>query len=212
MPRHKLFPALLLSCLVAAAVVLSQPGCDTDDGDNGTTTTTTAPGVSVGCVPCGGIDLRCDVCVPTGCPVCYDFDLQNGSMRMVYDDGSYYLMTTGGEGGTSEMVFYDSTGSQCMRMEVEQSGDTTVTNFYSRTDELCYEMSADAEAETMTYTTGSKTYVYHTDDETWDCPNGTTWSMPDYCDAADTGEVEDPTANCDTTQIGLCDDSQFGGI
>lgn len=210
MPGPRLFLSLLFACVVAAAVVLPQTGCDTDEGDNATTTTTSTPGVSIGCVPCGGIDLRCDVCVLTGCPVCYDIDMQSGGMRMVYDDGSYYTVTAGEAGGPSEMVFYDSTGSQCMRMEMEQNGEATLTTFYSRDNDLCYEARTDSAAETVTYTTGSKTYVYHTGDETWDCPNGTTWSMPDYCDAADTGEVEEPDANC--PQIGPCDDSQFGGI
>jgi hypothetical protein len=97
------------------------------------------------------------------------------------------------------MTFYDSTGSQCFRMVITMEGDSTTTAYYSKNDELCYEMTTDAD-NTVTYDVDGKVYVYYPDDGSWDCPDGTTWTLPPFCENAEVEEADAP----DTADTGMC--------
>ena len=89
--------------LMAILLGLFLAACDHDGGDGGDdsdTTTTTHAGGGINpssCIPCGDLILACPIdCKITGCPVCMDFDTESGQMKMVYEDGSYYIVDNNG--------------------------------------------------------------------------------------------------------------------
>ena len=106
------------------------------------------------CVPCGDFMINCNTA--GGCAVCFSLDLATGEMKWGYEDGSYMIMDTDIASGTMTMTFYDSYGV------------------------ICYTAVVDPLTSSITYTVNGKEYTVN-QDETWTCPDGSTWVMPDEC-------------------------------
>ncbi len=205
MKKSNRLAVCIFVCIIAFGSAFVFSSCDQNgEDDNETSGGGDGGGTVSSCIPCGGIDLSCDICQITGCPKCFEFDDETGGMKMVYDDGSYYITN---EAGT-EMIFYDSTGRQCFKMLITIEGNVTTTAYYSKDDELCYEMISDSADNTITYDVGDKEYVYHGDDESWDCPDGTTWVADESCGDVEVEEPEGPntagTGECPPV-TDLCD-------
>ena len=191
--------ALIFSMVLILGVF--QSACDQDGGDgedNSTVTTTTLGGGGINpasCIPCGDLNLDCQMnCEITGCPICMDMD-ENGGMKMMYDDGSYSLMTAGGS-----MTFYDSTDKQCFRMEISGNKST----YYTGDDEECYSIVPGPGDDEISFIVEGREYVYH-EDKTWDCPDGSTWELPSSCDQANDGQEDmHDTSNCPPV-TGICE-------
>ena len=147
-------------------------------GDSDTTTTTVPGGVSE-CVPCGDFMPTCDIrCAATlnpyhKCPVC--LSMNNNNIMLKYEDGSYYVM----ESGSDKVVttYYDSADKVCF--SYENNIANYETTMYDRTHTPCYTITVNSKNEPQFILNG-KTYTVH-EDETWTCPNGTTWKLPETC-------------------------------
>jgi hypothetical protein len=127
------------------------------------------------CIPCG--DFAPD-CGNLGCATCYsqviDYETGEFSTRTEYENGSYAVMTI--------------------------QDDTAVTTFYRSTGEVCYSYSSD-QAGKVTYTIDGKNYTM-IDEDTWTCPDGSTWERDPACDT-DTCSTDD----CDNDGIKNDDDN-----
>jgi hypothetical protein len=124
-----------------------------------------------------------------------DFDDSNGQMKMVYDDGAYYIISNDGN-----MTFYDNSGKQCFKMEISDS----TTTYYSGDNHECYSVTPGPEDDAVTFTVDSKEYIYH-ENGTWECPDGSTWDLPSSCEQADDGQDNMPdTSNC-TPVMEICE-------
>ena len=111
-----------IAFIILLCLLLFQLGCDENGGGGGeddtTTTTITNEGgddqttTTIGgnfpssCLPCNELVLACQQnCDIKGCPVCLEFDTQTNGVKMVFEDGSYYIADENG------MTFYDSSGN-----------------------------------------------------------------------------------------------------
>ncbi len=180
-----------------------------DDGDDSSTTTTVNTGGGggggggginpVSCIPCGDFFIACPMdCKITGCPECFTFDPQSGDMKLVYDDGSYSTSSSDGS-----MTFYDSTGKQCFRFEIDGDKQT----YYAGDDEECYSLIPGPDDGDLTFILDEKEYIYH-DDHTWTCPDGSTWELPPSCERAEDGREDSPdVSNCPPV-TSMCEDMQ----
>lgn len=147
-------------------------------GDNDTTTTT-IPGGASRCIPCGDFMPVCDVrCAATinpekKCPACYSID--NSTVLLKFDDGSYYVTETDPVTGKVITTYYDNTGKVCFSFETT----TKESTLYDRSGEVCYTIKGTSSGDAQLIL-NDKTYTIHKDGS-WTCPDGTTWTMPESC-------------------------------
>ncbi len=190
--------------IVVIAFLLMYPltGCDNpNDGDNETTATTTAVISPLSCVPCGDLDLRCPMaCEISGCPVCFDMDESGETMIWVFDDGSYYILDN------TIIAFYDSDDTLCFKLVIDAAQNKST--YYGSDDQECYTMISDAEEGKITYIVGTGTYVMH-EDQTWECPDGSTWVMDPSCEEAEYEEVDSPDISSCPPVTQPCSGEQF---
>ena len=114
------------------------------------------------CIPIGDFVIDC-MNPDMGCPVCFTMDMQTGSIKMCYEDGS------------------------CMVSDM-QSGTTT---FYTPTGSVCYTATVDQTTGDLTIVVDGKEYIIH-QDGTWTCPDGSTWEMPEECEDPEIPGGEEP--------------------
>jgi hypothetical protein len=136
------------------------------------------------CVPCGDFAMTCKTnCTTSGCPVCYSIDAESGDFKMVFEDGSYYLMSSDG------MTVYDKDDNVCYSMV----NDGTETTFYDGNGNECYAVVADG--GDITYEIEGESYTAHAD-ESWTCPDGSTWETDPSCDEAGYDKLDNPSSSC----------------
>lgn len=195
--RRKALLFIIMMALTCGLLLSGFEGCDKngEDGDDGDTTTTVSggPGITK-CIPCGDLDLSCPMCEITGCPVCFEIDEKTEEIKMMYEDGSYYIASADG----SIMTFYDSNDRVCFKVVIE--AEKNKQTYYGIDGEECYSMITDTDAKTVTFIIDGDEYVYHADDGSWDCPDGSTWVMDPSCSGPEYEEADVP----DTAGTGSC--------
>jgi len=184
----------------ASGVSISIIGGETD---NDTTTTTTVPGDGALCVPCGDFAPTCDVsCAATinsgrRCPVCMTVD--NSTAIIKFDDGSYYTMGPDPEeSGKVITTYYDKYDKVCFSQE-STSGQTTL---YDNQGVECYTVKPGSAEDTADFIYDGKTYTM-LDNETWACPDGSTWKLDPSC--TDEITVDTGTEGCSSAQLPPCE-------
>ncbi len=182
----------ILVSAACACCCIAAAGCEPGDpDDNATSTTTTIPLVQNKCIPCGDFLITTCASADPGCPVCYTNDID-------YQTGEVYMEIQYEDG--SSYVTEDET-----------------TTYYDKYGDECYRATREGQDTSITYYFNGKKYIAH-DDQTWTCPDGSTWTMPPTCegycddDDCDNDGVKNEQDNCPDTSNPAQADSDSDGI